>query len=117
MPAIPGIEVPKSAPEGFGMWNADSGSTEHMTPGATALTEYKPAAPGDMVEVADKFLLPVKGYGGLTLELQQPSGITAVPLQKVAHVPALGRNLLSTRRASKRSGELSSTTRTRHSLT
>ena len=51
-----------------------------------------------MVEVADKTLLPVQGYGGLTLELQQPGGITAVTLQRVAHVPALGRNLLSTRR-------------------
>ena len=100
MSAIPSVEVTKSAPEGFEMWNADSGSTEHMTPDATALTEYKPAVPGDMVEVADKTLLPVQGYDGLTLELQQPGGIIAVTLQKVAHVPALGRNLLSTRRAS-----------------
>ena len=76
-----------------------------MTPDATALTEYKPALPEDMVEVADKTWLPVQEYLGLTLELQQPGGITAVTLQKVAHVPALGRNLLSTRRASERSGE------------
>ena len=87
------------------MWSANSGSTEHMTPDATALTEYEPAAPGDMVEVVDKTLLPVQGYGGLKLELQQPGGITAVTLQKVAHVPALGRNLLSTRQASERSRE------------
>ena len=87
------------------MWNVDSGSTERMTPDVTALTEYEPAVPGDMVEVADKTLLPVQGYGWLTLELQQPGGITAVTLQKVAHVPALGRNLLSTRRVSERSGE------------
>ena len=103
--AIPGVEVTKSAPEGLEMWNANSDSIEDMTPDATALTEYKPAAPEDMVEVADKTLLPVQEYGGLTLELQQPGGITAVTLQKVAHVPALGRNLLSTRRASERSGE------------
>ncbi|CAN0442399.1 unnamed protein product, partial [Ascophyllum nodosum] len=100
MSAIPGIAATKSAPEGFDTWIADSGSTKHMTPDATALTEYEPAAPQDMVEVADKTLLPVQGYGGLTLELQQPGGITAVTLQKVAHVPALGRNLLSTRRVS-----------------
>ena len=48
-----------------------------------------------MVEVADKTLLPV----------QQPGGITAVTLQNVAHVPALGRILLSTWRASESSGE------------
>ena len=76
-----------------------------MTPNATALKEYKPAAPEDMVEVADKTLFPVQGYGGLTFELQQPGGITAVTLQKVAHVPALRCDLLSTRRASERSGE------------
>ena len=105
MSAIPGVEVTKSAPEGLEMWNANSDSIEDMTPDATALTEYKPAALGDMVEVADKTLLPVQEYGGLTLELQQPGGITAVTLQKVAHVPALRRNLLSTRRASERSGE------------
>ena len=105
MSAIPGVAVIKSVPEGFESWIADSGSTEHMTPDATALKEYKPAAPGDMVEVADKTLLPVQGYGGLTLELQQPGGITAVTLQNVAHVPALGFNLLSTRRVSERSGE------------
>ena len=98
MSAIPGVEVTKSAPEGFEMLNAGSGSTEHMTPDATALTEYKSAAPGDTIEVADKNLLLVQGYGRLTLELQQPGGITAVTLQKIAHVPALGRNLLSTQR-------------------
>ena len=98
MSAIPGVEVPKSAPERFESWNADLGSTEHMTPDATA-DRIQTGAPGDMVEVADKTLFPVQGYGGLTLELQQPGGITAVTLQNVAHVPALGCNLLSTRRA------------------
>ena len=58
-----------------------------------------------MVEGADNTLLPVQGYGRLTLELQQPGGITTATLQKVAHVPALGRNLRSTQRASERSGE------------
>ena len=105
MSVIPGVAVTRSAPAGFESWIADSGSTEHMTSDATALTEYKPAVSGNMVEVADKTLLPVQGYGGLTLELQQPGGITAVTLQKVAHVPALGRNLLSTRRTGERSGE------------
>ena len=105
MSAIPDVAVTKSAPKEFEMRNADLGSTEYTTPDATALTEYKPAAPGDTVEVADKTLLPVQGYGGLKLGLQQPGGITTVTLQKVAHVPALARNLLSTRRTSERSGE------------
>ena len=105
MSAVPGVAVTKSAPEEFESWNADSGSTQHMTQGANVFTEYKPAAPGDMVEVADKNLLSVQGYGGLTLELQPPGGITAVILQNAAHVPALGRNLLPTRRASERSEE------------
>ena len=105
MSAILGVVVTVSAPEGFEIWNADSGSIEHMTSDATVLIEYKPAPPGDIVEVAYKTLLPVQRYGGLTLELQQPGGIAVVTLQKVAHVPALGRKLLSTRRASERSGE------------
>ncbi|CAN0189060.1 unnamed protein product [Ascophyllum nodosum] len=37
MSAIPGVAVTKSAPEGFEIWIADSGSTEHITPDATAL--------------------------------------------------------------------------------
>ena len=60
MSTIPGIEVTKSAPAGFEVWNKDSGSAEHMTPDATALTKYKPVAPRDMAEVADKTLYPFK---------------------------------------------------------
>ena len=105
MPSIPDVAATKSAPERFESWNANSGSTNHMTPDATALTLYKPATPGDMVDVAVITLLPVQGYGRLTLVLQQPGGITTVTLQKVAHVPALGRNLRSIQRASERSGE------------
>ena len=62
-------------------------------------------APGDIADITHKILLPVQGYGGLTLELQQPGGIKAVTLPNVAHVPALGCNFLFTRRASERSGE------------
>ena len=80
MHAIPGVAVTKSAPAGFETWNVDSGSTEHMTPDVTAVTEYKPVPPGDVVEVADKTLLSVQGYGGFKLELHQPGGITAVTL-------------------------------------
>ena len=38
MPAIPDVAATKSAPERFESWNADSGSTNHMTPDATVLT-------------------------------------------------------------------------------
>ena len=103
--AITGVAVTKSAPEVFERWIADSGSTEHMTPDVTAFTEYKSEAPGDMADITGKTLLPVQGYGGLTLELQQPGSTTAVTLPNVAHVPALGCNFLFTRRASERSGE------------
>ena len=64
MSAISGVGVTKSAPERFERWIAGSGSTENMTPNVTAFTEYKPAASRDMVEVADKTLLPVQGYRG-----------------------------------------------------
>ena len=107
MSTISGVAVIKSAQEGFHRWIADSGSTKYMTPYVTAFTEYNPAAPRGMVEVADKTLLPVQGYSGLTLELQQPDGIkNNVTLQNVAHVPALGRNLLSTRRAREKFDQL-----------
>ena len=75
-----------------------------MTPDATALNGYKPAAPGD-VEIADSNFLWAAGYGQLEMELKQPGGIIPVTPKKVAHVPALGRNLLSTRRASESPGE------------
>ena len=105
MSAISRDAVTKSAPEGFELWNTDSDSTEHMTPDATALIEYETAAPGDVVEIPDTTLLSVQGCDVLELKLQQPRGITAATLQNVAYVPALGRNVLSTRRASERSGE------------
>ena len=103
--ATPGVTVSKPESDRFESWSADSGATEHMTPDATALKDYKPAAPGDVVEIADNNFLRTAGYGQLEMELMQPGGIMPVTLKKVAHVPALGRNLLSTRRASESSGE------------
>ena len=38
IPAIPDVAATKSALERFESWNADSGSTHHMTSDATALT-------------------------------------------------------------------------------
>ena len=70
------------------------------------MINYKPAASGEMVvEVAHETLVPVQGYSALKLDLPQQGGITAIELQNVAHAPALGCNLLSTRRESERSGE------------
>ena len=63
--AIPGVAVTKSAPEGFESWNEDLGSTEHMTQLVTALTQYKNTTPEDTVQVANKIVAPVQGYGGL----------------------------------------------------
>ena len=83
MSATPGATyVNETAPGGFESWNEDSGATEHMTPDGTALMDYKPAAPGDMVEVADRTFVPVQGYGRLELELQQPGGIKTATLKK-----------------------------------
>ena len=44
--ATPGVAGSKSALERFESWNADSDSTEPMTPDATTLIDYKSAAPG-----------------------------------------------------------------------
>ena len=103
MSAIPGVAVTKSAPEAFESWNADSGSTEQMSPDATALTEYKLAAPEYMEEVADKTLLSVQGYGGLALEAAGRHHSRQAA--ECRHLPALGCNLFSTRRANEGSGE------------
>ena len=116
MSAIPDVAVTKSAPEGFESWIADSASTEHITPDPTALKEYKPAAPGDMVEVADKTSLPVQGYGALTLELQQPGGITVVTLQMLPMCHLWGATSFPRGERVRGLENLSSTTRTRHSL-
>ena len=104
MSANPCIAVTKSTPEGFESWNADSDVPKRMTPDAAFLIDYKPAAPEDMVEVTEQTLVPVQRCDGLKRKLQQPGGITVVTLQNVTHVPALGHSLLSTRRASVRSG-------------
>lgn len=68
-----------------------------------SLNDHKPTAPGKLVEVANKTLVPVQGYGGIELGLQQPSCTTAVKPKNVAYLSALGRNL-STRHASETSG-------------
>ena len=104
MSPAPGVVVTKSAPEGLESWNANSDATGRRTPDATCLIDYKPAAPEDVVEVTEQTLVPVQRYDGLKWKLQTPGSITVATLQNVTHVSALGHNLLSTRRASVRSG-------------
>ena len=41
---LPGVTVTESVPEGVESWNADSGATEHVTPEAIALIDYKSIA-------------------------------------------------------------------------
>lgn len=92
-PATPGVAVSKTESEGFESWSAQSGATGHITP-----KDYKPAAPGEVIEIADDNVLWTEGCGQLEMEPKQLGGIVSVTLKNVAHVPALGRNLLSMRR-------------------
>ena len=88
----------------FEQWFADSGATEHMTPDSTGQQNYRDAETGTTVEVATNAHVPVAGYGSLELEFQQEDGLIVLVLKEVAHVPALGRNLFSTKKAARVSG-------------
>ena len=46
-------------------WVADSGATENMTQDSSHLQDYTPPSPGDEIESAGGFFLPVAGYGCL----------------------------------------------------
>ena len=48
-------------------WVADSGATENMTQEWSHLQDYTPPLPGDEVESAGGFFLPITGYGCLRL--------------------------------------------------
>ena len=81
---------------------ADSGATENTTQDSSHLEDYTPAPPGDEVESAGGVFLPVAEYGRLRLMVDKDNGIfkgatRELTLDRVAHVPKLGRhNLLST---------------------
>ena len=77
----------------------DSGATENMTQGSSNLEDYTPAPPGDEVENACVFFLPVAGCGRLQLLADQDNGTFKggtrdLTLDRVAHVPKLGRHNL-----------------------
>ena len=50
-------------------WISDSGATESMTPDLTGFKRYETASPGRTVEMDDKTLLLVAGYGDLRLKI------------------------------------------------
>lgn len=85
---------------------SDSGATEHMTSNETAFKHYKSTAPGIMAEIADGTSMQVAGFRKLVISnTKQPSGKMPAMLDRVAQVPKLERNLISTRRASEKSGK------------
>ena len=88
-------------------WVADSGATKSMTQDSSHLEDYTPPPPGDEVESVSGVFLSVTGYGCLRLLVDQDNGTfkggtRELTLDRVAHVPKLGRhNLLSTKRLTK----------------
>ena len=69
------------------------------------MTVYKKAPTGTTVEVADRTILPVDGFGIVEVDLDQ-SGTTTKPVKMVSveYVPGLSWNLLSNRKAVKKLG-------------
>ena len=67
-------------------------------------TNYRDAETGTTVEVATNAHVQEAGYGSLELEFQQEDGLIVLVLEEVTHIPALGRNLFSTKKAARVSG-------------
>ena len=102
-PALAARGAPRKR-HGYEYWVADSCATENMTQDSSHLEDYTPPPPGDEIESAGGGFLTVAGYGHLRLLADQDNGTfkgatREVILDRVAHVPKLGRhNLLSTKR-------------------
>ena len=81
-------------------WISDSGATGNMISDPTGFERYETAPPGCTVEMGDGTLLPVAGYGGLRLKIQQGDADGSLTrdlmLRRTAHVPAFRHSLLST---------------------
>ena len=78
-------------------WESDSGTTFHMSLTRAGMSAYKKASPGTNDEIADDNILPVDGFGGIEVGLDQPGHTTKmVKMDNVAYMPGLSRNLLST---------------------
>ena len=88
-------------------WNTDSGASFHMSHPQAGMTAYKKAPAGTTVEVADRTVLPVDGFGTVEVDLDQP-GTTTKPVKMVfvAHAPGRPRNLLFTRKTMEQWGKL-----------
>ena len=69
----------------------DSGASFHMSHTQAGMTAYQRAPAGTTVEVADKTILPVDGFGTVEVDLDQ-MGTTTKPVKivSVAYVPGLG---------------------------
>ena len=81
-------------------WESDSGATFHMSHTRAGTSAYKKASPGTNVEIADSNILPVDGFGGIEVDLDQPGHTTKMmKMDDVVYVPRLSRNLLSTVKA------------------
>ena len=50
-------------------WSSDSGATFHTSHTRAGMTAYKKASPETTVEVADRTILPVEGFGTIEVDL------------------------------------------------
>ena len=80
-------------------WISDSGTTENTIPDLTGFERYESAPPVRTMEMVDRTLLPVAGYGNLRLKVEQDDTdgdqTRDLMLWRAAHGPALRHNLLS----------------------
>ena len=79
-------------------WDPNFGASFHMSHIQAGMTAYKKASAGTTVEVANRTISPVDGFGTVEVDLDQP-GTTTKPVKSVGYVPGLPRNVLSTRKA------------------
>ena len=55
--------------DGKDKWDSDSGGTFHLSHTRAGMTAYKKASPETTVEVADRTILPVEGFGTIEVDL------------------------------------------------
>ena len=81
-------------------WYSGSGTSFPMSHTQAEMTAYTKAPVRKTVEVADRTILPIDGFGTVEVDLDQPDTTTKpVEIVLVAYVPGLSRSLLSTREA------------------
>ena len=62
---------------------SDSGASFHMSHTQVGMTAYKKAPAGTTVEIADRTILPVDGFGTVEVDLDQP-GTTPQQMNRVS---------------------------------